>query len=166
MKNSTEKSSKPIKRHESIARFSREHHFGLLLVWKIKQGKKLSISPERVSNYVLHFFEQDLKQHFANEEKNLFAKLPDASLLKKQALEEHQKIYTLIEQIRNDKNSYPLLVQFSELLESHIRFEERTLFSHIQEAVPEKDLLEQQSDHFDNNEVDKNWKDHFWETKK
>lgn len=69
MNSSNENNTKPIKRYETIAQFSREHHFGLLLVWKIKQGIKKSISPERISNYVLCFYEQDLKQHFSNEEK-------------------------------------------------------------------------------------------------
>lgn len=165
MNSSNENNTKPIKRHETIAQFSREHHFGLLLVWKIKQGIKKSISPERISNYVLYFYEQDLKQHFSNEEKILFVHLPEASPLRIQAMQEHEKIYSLIEMIKNEKNSYPLLTRFSEMLDNHIRFEERTLFSHIQEVVPEKNLLEYQVNHIDNKQVDNDWDDHFWETK-
>ncbi len=166
MNSSKDNNSKPIKRHEAIVQFSREHHFGLLLVWKIKQGIKKNVSPERISNYVLYFFEHDLKQHFSNEEKTLFAYLPEDNLLRKQAFQEHNKIYSLIDAISNEKMSYSLLSQFSEILDSHIRFEERILFSHIQEVVPEKILMEHQASHIDNKQVDNNWDDHFWETKK
>ena len=62
----------PIKRHPSLVAFSRDHHFGLLLVWKIKYGLDNGIAPERISNYVLYFFEQDLEAHFKEEEQKLF----------------------------------------------------------------------------------------------
>ncbi len=55
-----DKTSTPIKRHETIVQFSREHHYGLLLVWKIKQGIQKNIDPERISSYVLYFFENDI----------------------------------------------------------------------------------------------------------
>jgi len=159
-----DKTSTPIKRHETIVQCSREHHYGLLLVWKIKQGIQKNIDPERISSYVLYFFENDFREHFRNEEDNLFSKLTDDNSLKIQALQEHQQIYSLIETIRNEKNSYPLLVQFSALLEKHIRFEERILFSHIQEVVPENDLLNIPAHHHtDSNRVDDLWTDHFWE---
>ena len=35
----------PIKRHDALKHFSRDHHFGLLLVWKIREGVKLSETP-------------------------------------------------------------------------------------------------------------------------
>ena len=50
------KNQAPIKRHQAIVSFSKDHHFGLLLVWKIRQGLKKSIDPVRISNYVLFFF--------------------------------------------------------------------------------------------------------------
>lgn len=36
---------KPIKRNAAIVEFSKDHHFALLLVWKIREGLKKSIGP-------------------------------------------------------------------------------------------------------------------------
>jgi len=36
----------PIKRNEAIAELSRDHHFALLLVWKIREGLKKAVKPE------------------------------------------------------------------------------------------------------------------------
>ena len=62
----------PIKRHQALVSFSKEHHFGLLLVWKIRQGLANAVSAERISRYVLFFFNEDLKFHFREEEELLF----------------------------------------------------------------------------------------------
>ena len=75
MKNHT-----PLKRHQAIVSFSKDHHFGLLLVWKIRQGLVKDIDAERISNYVLFFFKEDLVKHFREEEQFLFCKLPAAEL--------------------------------------------------------------------------------------
>jgi len=40
--------SNPIKRNEALKPLSRDHHHGLLLCWKIRQGIKLNIEPERI----------------------------------------------------------------------------------------------------------------------
>jgi hypothetical protein len=42
----------PIKRTSSLISYSKEHHFGLLLVWKIRQGIKREIITERIANYI------------------------------------------------------------------------------------------------------------------
>ena len=68
-------SSSPIKRHSALLEFSREHHFGLLLVWKIRQGLKRDIDLIRITDYTVFLFEKDLIQHFKEEEKNLFSKI-------------------------------------------------------------------------------------------
>jgi hypothetical protein len=62
----------PIKRHKAIVSFSKDHHYGLLLVWKIRQGLNKEVSAERIINYVLFFFKEDLEKHFKTEELLLF----------------------------------------------------------------------------------------------
>ena len=68
------KNHAPIKRHQALVSYSKEHHFGLLLVWKIRQGLMNAVSPERIGKYVLFFFNEDLKTHFKEEEQLLFCK--------------------------------------------------------------------------------------------
>ena len=157
----------PIKRHQALVSFSRDHHFGLLLVWKVKQGLAKAVNPERISDYVLYFFEQDLQQHFREEEQMLFPKLPAGNVLRIQAEKEHAMIYALINQLRNERNNTELLLQFAETLKEHIRFEERELFASMQELFTDAEL-EIITSHDDkrSNEVDANWSDVFWEISK
>jgi iron-sulfur cluster repair protein YtfE (RIC family) len=157
----------PLKRHRALMAFSRDHHFGLLLVWKIKQGLDIAVAPERISNYVLYFFERDLKDHFEEEEQILFPKLPVDHLLRQQAENEHTIIKGLIEQIRKDRANKQLLLQFAQHLKDHIRFEERVLFTAIQEVTGDHDA-EKSSKHSSNrnNDVDSGWNDQFWAVEK
>lgn len=156
----------PIKRHQALVAFSRDHHFGLLLVWKIRQGLDNAVAPERISNYVLYFFEQDLKDHFEEEEQILFPKLPVDHLLRQQAENEHTIIKGLIEQIRKDRANKQLLLQFAQHLQDHIRFEERVLFTAIQEVTGDHDEKLNHHGRNRNNEVDSGWNDQFWVVEK
>lgn len=153
----------PLKRHQTLVAFSRDHHFGLLLVWKIKHGLDNAVAPERISNYVLYFFERDLKDHFEEEEQILFPKLPVGHSLRQQAENEHTIIKGLIEQIRKDRANNQLLLQFAQHLQDHIRFEERVLFTAIQKVTGDRDA-EKPSMHSNNrnNDVDSGWNDQFW----
>lgn len=153
----------PIKRHHSLVAFSKDHHFGLLLIWKIRSGLSKGVEPERISNYVLYFFEEDLHQHFKEEEANLFPKLPADNQLRQRAEREHAAIYEMIGRLRNERSNKGLLLGFSEALKEHIRFEERELFAFMQQTLSATEL-EQIAGHGDprGEEIDAGWKDVFW----
>ncbi|HYK44172.1 MAG TPA: hypothetical protein VEV83_03330, partial [Parafilimonas sp.] len=87
------KSRTPIKRNAAIVELSKDHHFGLLLVWKTREGLKRSIEPERIGRYIIHFFETELKTHFKEEEELLFVEVPQDNKLRMQAEAEHKNIY-------------------------------------------------------------------------
>lgn len=146
-----------------MVQFSREHHFGLLLGWKIRQGLKNNIGLQRIADYVIFFFENDLKSHFTEEERTLFSKLADTDLLKQQALQEHAAIYGIIDSLRDNKVSGELLESFADALEKHIRFEERLLYNHLQRILPDADLAALAQEHPEKvNNTDSGWDDHFW----
>ena len=153
----------PIKRHPAIASFSKDHHFGLLLVWKIRQGLDKAVNAERISNYVCYFFKEDLEKHFKEEEQLLFQKLPIDDVLRKQAEEDHKTIYKLVNSISKNKYDSSLLSQLANALEKHIRFEERELFNHLQTKITQEDL-EIIAKRFSNNgnAIDEKWQDVFW----
>ncbi|MBP6022231.1 hemerythrin domain-containing protein [Ferruginibacter sp.] len=157
----------PIKRHQAIVSFSKDHHFGLLLVWKIRQGLNKAVNPERISNYVTFFFKEDLEKHFKEEEQLLFSKLPADDVLRKQAEEDHQAIYKLVAAIGKKKDDAVLLNKLADELEKHIRFEERELFNHLQYNIKADDL-EAIASRFPNSSkaIDEKWEDVFWEIKK
>lgn len=156
-------STSPIKRSKALIQFSREHHFGLLLVWKIRQGLLGSIDPIRISSYTDFFFENELSEHFKEEEKNLFVKLSVDDPLRKQAFKEHEHIYQLVTDLQKHPADAKLLAAFADALDSHIRFEERTLFNHLQEQLSADELKKLEEGHSKREgDVDDKWDDHFW----
>jgi hemerythrin-like domain-containing protein len=128
---------KPIKRHPAIQPLSREHHQGLLLVFKIRKGLEMEIAPNRIGKYIAWFYQHYLTAHFEAEEKHLFPLLKDDHPMIKKVLEEHEQIRAMIEKADWTETS---LYNFKNLLNNHIRFEERELFNHIQEVCSEPQL--------------------------
>jgi iron-sulfur cluster repair protein YtfE (RIC family) len=132
-----------------------------LLVWKIKRGLDIAIEPHRISDYVLYFFDQELQQHFSEEEQFLFPMLEKENEMRQRAEQEHRVIYELIRKLRVEKSA-ALLQQFARALKDHIRFEERELFAQLQEVTgtAELDKLPAHSSHCP--DTDAGWPDSFW----
>lgn len=121
-----------MKRNENIIPLSKDHHFGLLCSWKIRQGLKKEIEISRIKDYILYFWDHHLKKHFSEEEEILFLNLEDEYTLRIQR--EHQQIKDIVSQISSSENT-SLISGFADLLEQHIRFEEREWFPHLEEKL-------------------------------
>lgn len=122
----------PLKRDPALRHLSHDHHQGLLLCWKIRQGFKFGIEPLRIKVYCLWFWENYLEAHFEEEEKVVFPVLSDEEPLIKQVLSEHKRLRKLFLSWTDPEKT---LGQIEEELERHIRFEERMLFPVIQEKA-------------------------------
>lgn len=157
---------KPLKRHQAIVSFSKDHHFGLLLSWKIRNGLKHGVDEKRISDYVLYIFKEDLEMHFNDEEKFLFSLLPAGDKMIAHAIDDHHHLNILATAIEQSTHDAALLNRFADELEEHIRYEERILFNYLQENIPVAEL-EKIANRFPNNsrEIDEQWKDCFWEKK-
>lgn len=151
--------NKPLKRHSVLQPLSREHHHGLQLCWKIRTGFKKEIETLRIRNYVVWFYENHLLPHFMIEEKYIFPILGNDNDLIKRALSEHRKIKRLV---LSETELYKSLNSLEEVLESHIRFEERILFNEIQSVATNEQLQKIQFYHSDIKFAD-NLTDVFWE---
>lgn len=151
--------SKPIKRTKALQPLSRDHHHGLLLCWKIRQGIKLNVEPERIKKYLDWFWMSYLKPHFEIEEQFVFPILGNGNKLVKQALAEHRKLKRLFENKEDLRKSISLI---EEELEKHIRFEERVLFNEIQSVATNDQLLQIEIDCSDKSFYE-NLSDPFWE---
>jgi len=128
-----------MKRHESIVTLSREHHFGLLFCWKIRQGIKKQVPIERIKKYIEYFWGNHLQRHFYEDETLLFNLLQDR--LVDQAIAEHTHISQLIEAtITNELTHGHQLNILADTLDDHIRFEERILFPHFEKELPQTKL--------------------------
>ncbi|NJO25088.1 MAG: hypothetical protein HC867_03800 [Bacteroidia bacterium] len=73
--------TEPIKRSPQLAPLSREHHDGLLFVWKIRQGLQNNTDVLTIADFILWYDEQHLKTHFETEEKLLPPFFPAGDLL-------------------------------------------------------------------------------------
>ena len=153
-----ETAKKPLKRIKELQPFSREHHHGLLLCWKIGKGIRKGIAAERIRNYADHFYQNSLIIHFEDEEKYVFPVLGNAHALVKQALSEHRRLHRLFTETKDAARSISLI---EEELDAHIRFEERTLFPKVQEKATEEELASIAEHH---KEIDacEDWEDEFW----
>lgn len=154
-----EEKVKPIKRHKAIQSFSREHHFGLLVSWKIRQGFKKEIDLNRIKKFTDWSFKNYIKPHFEAEEKYMFPLFSDDNKLKKKAIADHRRLERLFNDNEDIKRALSLI---EEELDAHIRFEERNMFNHIQEIATEGQLQQIERFHKEIKETQE-WKDKFWE---
>lgn len=148
----------PIVRHKALQPLSRDHHHGLLLCWKIRQGFRRNIEISRMKRYASWFWRNHLLPHFEAEEKYIFVLLDNENELVKKALVDHRRLKRLFEEEFDDLKSLSLI---EEELESHIRFEEKILFDAIQKTATAAQLagLEENLYKPANCEA---WKDEFW----
>lgn len=151
----------PIKRSPQLAPLSREHHEGLLLVWKILQGLKYNVDPVRIQKYILWYWESHIKPHFYQEEKILQPYFPPENELLKRMIAEHEQIREFV--LRFDKGSdRNTLKNFAALINDHIRFEERQLFTYL-EQILSKDQLDVIFTELEEHPLcDELWEDEFW----
>lgn len=151
--------SNPLKRTEALKSLSRDHHHGLLLCWKIRQGIKQNVEPDRIKKYLDWFWISYLKPHFEIEEQYVFPILGKENKFVKQALAEHRKLKRLFVNESDIQKSISLI---EEELEKHIRFEERVLFNEIQVVASSEQLLQIELDSSDKIFYE-NLSDPFWE---
>lgn len=127
--------NKPIKRSKYIIELSKDHHAGLLFCWKIKEGLKKNVALYRINRYINFFWDHHLKEHFAEEEALLFNQVDDA--LCRQGKVEHLMLVERMKRFNYYENeTREEYMLFAELLIKHIRFEERTLFPHLEAVLP------------------------------
>lgn len=156
---------KPLKRHPALVPLSRDHHFGLLLCWKIRTGISKQVDLKRIVDYVVYFYNDHLKQHFFEEEKYIFVWLNENDEKRIKAENQHKQIADLVDRLTGEPDSQlNTLRQIESVVDMHIRFEERDLFPYVQQQLNEADLekLRIQIEEIHQNEEDK-WDDPFWE---
>jgi hemerythrin superfamily protein len=152
------KTTNPIKRSAYIQPFSRDHHHGLLLCWKIKTGLINKIVADRIKAYADWFYITHLLPHFDAEEKYIFPILGAGNELIKKALLEHARIKKLFEASDHIPQNLAHIVKE---LDHHIRFEERVLFNEIQACATPEQLESISHFHSEDKFID-NLTDPFW----
>ena len=132
-----------MKRNKNLIELSRDHHHGLLLGWKIKQGIKNLVAIEELVNYVIHFCTKALFPHFKEEEDHVLIYLDAGNNFHKRTLAEHLEIQDLVKNISTSgMANYEMLLSLASMVEAHIRFEERELFPYIESQLSMEELDE------------------------
>ena len=158
---------KPIKRSEYLKPFSKDHHFSLLFCWKIRQGLRKEVAVERICKYVQYFWQQHLLPHFEEEELILFTSVNDKAVQK--ALKEHKQIWQQREDLGNctGKNVQKRLEKLADMVDEHVRYEERELFPQLEKKFSKDQLenLERYIQKHQPSSLPEQYEDEFWNIK-
>lgn len=150
-------------RSPQLAPLSKEHKEGLEYLSRIRRGLASS-SPEQLLQYIRWYWKNHIKPHFFQEERILLPYLPANHPLAQKLTEEHAYIRDLILSLdRNaDKHEFKLLC---DLIEKHIAFEERELFTYLEETLAAIELarIQEQLDLHPVPHGMGEWNDHPWE---
>lgn len=117
---------------------SRDHHFGLLFCWKIRQGIKQGVDANRIKQYILYYRDNHLNRHFQLEEDILFLSEEDPYCGK--AIKEHRQIALCMKAIETSNTSTDQLLALADMVDAHIRYEERELFPYLENKYTAKQL--------------------------
>ena len=134
-----------IMRHPSLIPLSHDHHHGLALALRCRKQALGQLKPlgaaglRQRADEVLAFYELNLRGHFQAEEKVLFPRLrslaPACDSLIAVLAEEHEAIRRLVEKLRAKSELAKSIFDLGDLLERHIRKEERELFPIYEQKV-------------------------------
>ena len=132
-------------RHPSLSRLTKDHHRGIALALRCRKQALGQIRPTGIQGLqarakeLTDFFARNLDGHFRAEEGILFpfvAKAhPDAGLLIESLLREHEKIRRGVACLAAETNPAKLLFELGDVLEKHIRREEKELFPLVEAGL-------------------------------
>ena len=133
------------KRHNSLVVLSRDHHHGLAIAIRLRQGDKALLNDgwthdrNEQSRRVQEFYASDLVPHFRAEEDALFPlmikHLPQSTPLIDSLVKDHRLLEALVAQLRDSPAPGDLLEEIGRVLELHIRREERELFPMFEHGI-------------------------------
>jgi hemerythrin-like domain-containing protein len=132
-----------MKRSEALRALSHEHHQGLFVALQLKRARQETASEARRA--FLDFFEREGARHFRAEEEWLLPAYARHSAVDRpeiaRVLTEHVELRRRGQDLESNADPDPAaLRELGELLENHIRFEERVLFPMIEEVLPVDEL--------------------------
>jgi iron-sulfur cluster repair protein YtfE (RIC family) len=138
-----------MKRHSSLIPLSHDHHMTLLLAQVIKKDgplyKGMSTNPADKADYIRAHYNGHLVKHFETEENILFPFIKgrdkEMDVLIEELISDHRNIARLVSSL-NETNLVEALNELGDLLDVHIRKEERILFEKIPQLFSADELIQ------------------------
>lgn len=135
-----------MKRHSTLVPLSHDHHHALVEARRLRRAAG-GTDAAAVAAGFLRFFEDESVRHFREEEELLFPAVADVLEAREpvlQALVEHQRLHALAARLRalGEEGADPseAMREAEELLDAHVRHEERVLFPLIERLLDEETL--------------------------
>lgn len=128
-------------RDPSLIPLSHHHQHGLALCVAIDRALRQDAPAETVAGLArkaIDLYELELVNHFEIEERILFPAIDPHALLAG-LIADHRRLESLAGRLRAEPSA-ALLLEWMELLRSHIRREENELFQDIQQCLPRETL--------------------------
>lgn len=131
-----------MKRHASLHGLSNDHHTALIVALRCRRAGagQGDLSPAQAWQQALALREDQLNAHFAVEEELLVPALRELgeAQMGERLLNEHA---ALLACLSVDTPSADEVANFGQMLDDHIRFEERIVFEQTQDRLP-KSVME------------------------
>ena len=138
-----------MKRHSSLIPLSQDHHKALLLAQLIKKNapdyKGLPTDLIGKMNYAKNMYNDELEDHFRDEEQIVFpylkGKNKEVDELISEILNEHVILKEKILSLCENKKLSDQLDEIGNILDEHVRKEERILFEKAQVLLNDEELM-------------------------
>jgi mannose-6-phosphate isomerase-like protein (cupin superfamily) len=130
-----------MKRHPALIPLSHDHHHALVEARRLRRAADSDEDPEPVAAAFADFFAAVNVPHFREEEETLFplvADFDEARPLVVEALLDHQRLHALVAELQGSSEVRRAMREIGELLEAHVRREERELFPLIEKLAADR----------------------------
>lgn len=128
-----------MKRHAELLSLSRQHYAALKLARDAKKAAESGDNDQiaHLAQRIAAAYDDELEAHFRIEEAELLPFLARSGRadLARRTLAEHAELRTLVAALQHPQT--PAMLRFAELMNAHVRFEERELFEAAQSLLAE-----------------------------
>lgn len=139
-----------MRRHDALIPLTHDHHHALAQVRRMKLATKSGTDEDRLdrAHEFLRFFADDTLVHFREEEEKVFPLLLEGSEevpeLLTRVLVDHVRIHSKVTRLEAEARAGTVesrsLLDVAELLERHIKVEEKELFPLIERVASQESL--------------------------
>jgi quercetin dioxygenase-like cupin family protein len=127
-----------VQRHSALVHLSHDHHHALVAARRLRRAAEADADPAEAVATFTAFFAAETAVHFREEEESLFplvAEFEEARPLLVEVLLDHQRLRALVRRLEQEDDVREAMAETGQLLEAHVRREERQLFPLIERLV-------------------------------